>query len=328
MFELLYTSDVIDAKLPTSNALYKAMLFMKSWVCAYMIAPSPLDGQTHIYKLFHDGTRISVDGETTRWMDGLGTVGQAMSRDGGQLCSYYDPSWGQPLQFLPIDPWIGMAQPQPLVTCTHISNFTLAYARFLDMVERVVILSHDRDIQCLDVDTLEVLWTLSIPYIWPRDYSLHYVSPGNVMLGERLSGWVRFINYDRSHAKIKSSGKVDAGCWNLTYDSVNGVILVYGNDGRLRTYYPKGLPDHFVGPTISPLPVRRCGAYSVDVQLSGAAGEPCEGWVIDWLLKNGRGMLQKRQTVTDAEGRASNVYLAPVSAFDLGDETISVMVLV
>lgn len=330
MFELLYTSEVMDIMQQYTGS---HIGFMKNWVCARVTGPTT---ETYPYschfKLFHDGTLIPIS------IPPDVSIHNICSRVRGRLCSL--EKYGTNLCCYEVDEWLGIDQGLPLTS--HISQVypgdpfveipwagvsSKNHQYFIDDDLGILLLCWSAKTEAYDTTTGEKLWTLNYSALatYPTTSTQpHWVKSQQIMVAYSPNGLMHFIYYDRSTAVVLFSGKIDP-CRAITYDCVNGVIMALGYDAKMRIYYPRGVPDHFVGPTIS-TPIYRGRSYTVTAQLLGANNEPCEGWWLNWRLLNGKGSLAKEHTLTDATGTAANLYIAPLDELQLGSEEIIVEV--
>lgn len=332
MFELLYTSEPVVTNLLAS---YSPMIFIKSWVALlYCSNEAELDTTAlHISKLFHDGTKITVSGFGS---SGSGAFyGILIAREDGKACSINKV--GDFAEFYPVDEFIatGQAEPFAVTPCGLKSEGLIEPGDsefFVDATQNLVIQCYTGAATYLyghDLTTGARLWTLTFEKYdtYFPSARMSWVGSRTMLWSQKTTGVIHFIYFDREGAQIKSSGKVDP-CWQIAYDCVNNVIMTMGNDKRLRIYHPTGVPHNLSNPSISPMPVQRLGSYNVEVQLLGDFGEPCVGWWINWYLTYGKGYMRSLHTLTDEEGKATNIYIAPTDPGNVGVETITAEVVV
>lgn len=114
------------------------------------------------------------------------------------------------------------------------------------------------------------------------------------------------------------------------YDSRHDLVITLQSDKKIRIFlalpYAATLADPIFVPTITE--AHRLHGYKVRTRLTGAGGEPCPGYWIEWSLLGdpAKGYLEKAVSKTDQDGYAWNFYFGPAAVGDTGQETIKVKV--
>jgi len=248
----------------------------------------------------------------------------------------------QKMNFYAVDEWVGKEQGlpitqfisqaymgDPVISMPWTGGSTVNQYRFLVDDDLGVILEATAStVTCRDITTGATLWIHNFPslngiYHWFTT-PIFWVSNKKALILRSNTGLGQFIYYDRNTGTNLFTGKVNPFSIG-TYDCVHGLIITIQSDAKVRVWYPKGIPYYFDGPNIS-TPVYQNRVYTVTATLLGENDEPCEGWWLNWRLLNGKGHLIYEHTITDADGVASNMYVAPTSDLQLGSEEITVEV--
>jgi hypothetical protein len=316
MLEQVFTSTKLLPGYYNTNAMY--LRFMKTWRALYYTFLNAAGTDTSLYKLLHDAStfKMSNNVKPGTWILGLA---------GGGVGTYGDSSPAEYVdKVFPVDEFTGFPLRQKGVSY---SGTVLNWRSLVDLERDYAMTPYNGNVlRASKLSDGSVAWdfTHNLGGSQNTQY-VHWVRDGQGVILQSDTGKVLFFNYLTQEVLLQTA--VDPFLL-AAYDSANQVIVTINTDLLVRVYAITPLPDHFIGPTLSPASPYQYGHADLSVQLVGDQGEPCAGWWIHWNLTNNKGALEKIVSQTGEDGIATNYYFCPTDAGDIGAETVSVEVAV
>ena len=313
MLELVYTST----KTVPTPSVFMDIRYMKPWR-AFWTNYTTLDRDPgdSIRKILHDGTCLDMSYGTWPYLQ------DPLSLVGGNTGFYQRISWDPPpgwsKKVFPADEFLGTMEIKKGVSTTLT---TLANRCMVDLENELIYEPGSNKVivkNLSDGSTVREMTGLTGVNLFS---DIHWVRNNEAVAMYYSTGIVVFFNYITGDLLLKTKVtpyENGAGA----YDCVNHVIMTIQSDLKTRIYVPTPVPNHFSGPTLSPVSPEQWGHSHVTVQLLGDQNEPCADWWVHWRLVNGKGWLEDLVSKTDKDGYAYNYYYSPTLESQLGSETL------
>lgn len=162
---------------------------------------------------------------------------------------------------------------------------------------------------------------------FPAYTNMAYAAPGKVMACEYGTGLLAIIDY--LNWEILQQSSLGEAVHLMAYDCLHSLVVALDMDWQVRLYTLDVVPATLSAPEFYPAAseVTVKIGRQVRVQLTGAVGEACAGYWVNWELRSpAQGYLEKATSQTDEDGYAWNYYYGPVAGS--GSEIFDVSVTV
>jgi len=162
---------------------------------------------------------------------------------------------------------------------------------------------------------------------FPAYTNMAYAAPGKVMACEYGTGLLAIIDY--LNWEILQESTLGEAVHLMAYDCLHSLVIAVDLSWQVRLYTLDVVPVTLSSPAFYPTAPKvtlKIGR-KIRVRLTGAVGEVCSGYWVNWELRSpAQGYLEKARSQTDSNGYAWNYYYGPVAGS--GSEIFDVSVTV